>query len=74
MWMHGPWEWFPMMWIFPMIFLVVILLFLFRGGRPMCDSGERGKEESAREIIDRRYAKGEITKEEFERMKKDIQG
>lgn len=72
--MHGPWEWFPMMWIFPMLFLVVILLFLLRGGRPMCGSGERGKEESAREIIDRRYAKGEITKEEFERMKKDIQG
>ena len=31
--------------------------------------GERG---SAMEILQRRYAKGEITKEQFEQMKKDI--
>jgi putative membrane protein len=28
--------------------------------------------ESALEILRKRYAKGEITKEEFDRMKKDI--
>ena len=36
MWSHGPWDWFPWMWIFPLIFLVVMVLFLLRGpGWPM---------------------------------------
>ncbi len=30
------------------------------------------KEESALEILNRRYARGEISKEQFEEMKKDI--
>lgn len=85
MWPYGPWGWFPFMWIFPLIFLVVMLIFLFRGGRgsgggPMCggwgirDEGMRDKkEESAREILDRRYARGEISQEEYQRMKKELE-
>ena len=77
MWPHGPWEWFPLMWIFPLIFLVVMLLFLFRGGGggwPMCGShGRRDREDSAREILDRRYARGEINQEEYQRMKKELE-
>ena len=69
MWPHGPWEGFPLMWVFPLIFLVVMLLFLFRGGGP----GRRDKEESAKEILDRRYARGEIGQEEYQRMKKDLE-
>ena len=30
--------------------------------------------ESSREILNKRYARGEITKEEFDRLKKDIEG
>jgi putative membrane protein len=30
--------------------------------------------ESHLDILKRRYAKGEITKEEYERMKKDLEG
>ena len=65
------------MWIFPVIFLVVILLIVFRGGgSPM--SGGRGtrthdREESTKEILDRRYARGEIGQEEYQRMKKDLE-
>ncbi|MHB1914400.1 MAG: SHOCT domain-containing protein [Acidiferrobacteraceae bacterium] len=75
MWTYGPWDLFPWMWLFPLIFLGVILLFLFRGaGRPMC--GGRGTpkgEGSARDILDRRYARGEITREEYQRMGKDLE-
>ncbi len=75
MWPHGPWEWFPLMWIFPLIFLVMVLIFLFRGaGWPMCGGrGMRDSEESAKEILDRRYARGEISHEEYQRMKKEIE-
>ncbi len=77
MWPHGPWEWLPMMWIFPLIFLVVILLIIFRsGGWRMC--GGRGmqpqdRQSSAKEILDRRYASGEISREEYLQMKKDLE-
>ena len=75
MWAHGPWEWFPLMWIFLLIFLVVMLVFLFRsGGLPMCGGrGTREKEDSAREILDRRYACGEISQEEYQRMRKELE-
>ena len=74
-------------WIFPIVMPIVMLVVLFavlyfvfgRGGfRPPCwGDSERyslhGRDsESAIEILKKRYAIGEITKEEFERMKKDI--
>lgn len=75
MWNYGPWGGFPWMWIFPLIFLIVILVFLFRsGGLPMCGShGTHKSEESARELLDRRYARGEISREEYQQMKKDLE-
>lgn len=65
MWAHGPWAWFPSMWIFPLVFLVVVLLLTFRGnGTPV--SG-------ARAILDQRYARGEIGQDEYQRMKLDLE-
>jgi len=74
MWPNGWWGPFPWMGIFPLIFLVVLLLFLFRGaGWPGCGGHRtRDREESAREILDRRYARGEITREQYQQMKKDL--
>lgn len=78
------WMWWPWggMWIFPIVMFVIMLIFFFlflgRGGHrpPWCGPGghykESGDSETALEILKKRYAKGEITKEEFDRMKKDI--
>lgn len=75
MWPNGWWGPFPWMWIFPLLFLVVMLLFLFRGvGWPGCGGRRtRDREESAREILDRRYARGELTREQYQQMKKDLE-
>ena len=78
-----PWMWhWGGMWIFPMIMFVVIICLFVMFGRGGCGiswkgSGghhrEGGESESSLEILKKRYAKGEITKGEFERMKKDIE-
>ena len=84
--MHPDYVWWGPMWFFPMvmpiIMLVVLLLCLYfifgRGGfRPPWHNNDRtyshgGEAESALEILKKRYAKGEITKDEFEQMRRDI--
>lgn len=63
------------MWIFPLLFFIVLLVFLFRG--PGWFWRDRGggdnKRESPREILDRRYANGEITKEQYEEMRRTLE-
>jgi putative membrane protein len=79
------WQWH--LWVFPMfmpIFWIVIiglcLYFIFgRSGAkrpwpPCAGPGAGPGEETALDILKKRYAKGEISQEEFERMKSDIQG
>lgn len=75
MWWDGQWYGFPWMWIFALIFLACLFLFFFRGrGGPMCGGHRRqDREASAREILDRRYARGEISREEYQRMRKDLE-
>ena len=78
-----PWMWhWGGMWIFPMImFAVMFIVFVVFFGRGGCRSSwwntgghhrEGGETDSALEILNKRYAKGEITKEEFEQIKMDI--
>ncbi len=79
-WMHDMMGWgiwmIPWGWIL-LVILVVILIYAVAGrggvratGGPY--PGERQASETPLEILKKRYVKGEISKEEFEQMKKDI--
>ncbi len=69
-------------WIIPVICMLLMFFFfmMFRRGGfrpPWSQNSDRhhseGKDsETAIDILKKRYAKGEITKEEFEQMKKDL--
>jgi putative membrane protein len=83
--MMGGFGGFPMMlFMIPigLIVLVIIGYAIWRGfgwGGGCCGShyghyASNEERETAMEILRRRYAKGEITKEQFEQMKKDIAG
>ncbi|MCZ2845453.1 MAG: SHOCT domain-containing protein [Candidatus Bathyarchaeota archaeon] len=63
--MFGP------MWLF-WIFIIVGLVFLIKWGFQQNRDNEVKIEENALEILKRRYVKGEIDKEEFERRRKDL--
>ncbi|WP_040727394.1 SHOCT domain-containing protein [Thiomicrorhabdus sp. Kp2] len=54
------------MWLFWLVVLVVIFV-LLRQFTPLSDK------ETALEVLKKRYAKGEIDKQEFEEKKKDLQ-
>ena len=70
---HG----FGFMWLIPLLFFVAFIFFMrgmFRQGSSGCGSSEGNTHrESAREILDKRFAKGEITREEYEEMKKSLE-
>ena len=60
-------------WLFIVIFSVLIILGIIQLASLL--TGSRSREtrgESPLHILKRRYAKGEITKEEFEKMKDDL--
>jgi putative membrane protein len=69
-------------WIFPIICIIVMFFFFMmfrRGGfRPPWGQNsdrhysENKNSETAIDILKKRYAKGEITNEEFNQMKKDL--
>lgn len=68
----GPMGWIFMLlfWIFAIFGLVCAVRFLVGRGNP---GGGHGAPETPLEILKRRYAKGEISKEEFQGAKKDLE-
>jgi len=77
-WHMGPWGYMTpyglggiLMWI---IFLIVIGVAVYLIVQATKAKGlESPFRETPMEILKKRYAKGEITKEEFEKMKKDLE-
>jgi putative membrane protein len=70
MWQFGGW------WIFPLLcfaFMVLMLWLMFRHGGCM-PSARRDRDASAREILDRRYAGGELDKPQYEAMRRELAG
>jgi putative membrane protein len=69
-WQWHTWWFFPM--FIPLFWLAVIaivLYLIFGRRRPI---GPGLEPETALDILKKRYAKGEISKAEFEQMKRDI--
>jgi len=60
-------------WIFMIVFWALVILGVIYFVRLYAGGSKNSKsEESAIDILKKRYAKGEISKEEFEARKKDI--
>jgi putative membrane protein len=69
----GVWNGFHWWWVIPIAMMVLCFLMMRgRRGRVKGWHGSRHAGESAREILDKRYALGEIGKEEYEEKKTDM--
>jgi putative membrane protein len=68
----GPWFVFP---IIGLVVMVVVLALMFGPRGPFAHFGPRWGmgNESPLDILKRRYASGEITREQFEQMRRDIE-
>jgi putative membrane protein len=83
---HFLWGgWWPIPIVMPLAMVVIfVAMFYFAFGRggsrpprwndPDRSSSHPKDSETAIEVLQKRYAKGEISREEFQQMKKDIQG
>ena len=58
------------MWLI-LVILVAVIVYLMLRAKPGRTSGE-GRTETPLQILEKRYAQGEITREQFDDMKKDL--
>jgi putative membrane protein len=72
-WNGGGWFWMALMMIFGAVVIVVVVFLLLR---PFYENrgGSSQTTESPLDIAKRRYAAGEITAEEYEKIKRNIEG
>jgi len=77
---HGWYGPFPFFFFFMFVFMLVFMFFAFRGWRrrshssywPGWSDDHYYEKSDAKNILKNRYAKGEISKEEYDIMKNDI--
>ena len=65
MFWNGMGGWMFFWWLLLILLVIGVPTFVIRQGRP-------GEDKSAFDILKERYARGEITKQEFEEKKRDI--
>jgi putative membrane protein len=74
-WGSGPWFWGPGLWflgpLMMLVFLGAVVALAVGVMRRSC-MGRGLLQDSAMEILRARYAKGEITRDEFEAMRRDL--
>lgn len=79
---QGPGGWWPMMhygfgyggmfmWIIFLIVICILVYFIVQAQKTKGQTPAQG--ESHLDILKKRYAKGEISKEDFDRMKRDLE-
>jgi putative membrane protein len=69
-WDHMPWGYGGVfMWLLLLVLIGVVIYFVARGDKWM----KKGGEESSLEILKKRYASGEITREEYNKIKKELE-
>jgi putative membrane protein len=66
------WPWPIMMFVFWIAVIVTVVFIVRRLALPANRGRGGASDESALDIIKKRYAKGEISREEYEKIKKDI--
>lgn len=74
---NGGWWMSGYMWFFSILFWILIIAGVVLVVRWLADRGSPASApptESALEILKKRYARGEIDRETYERMKRDIGG
>lgn len=72
MWWGNHWMWGGFLWFFLWIFVIIGLIFLVKWIVQQNKPKETKHEDSALEILNKRYVKGEINKEEFEEKKRAL--
>ena len=58
-------------WLFGVILILIVVWYFSQGNRRLLPDN-RGRKDPAREVLDKRYAKGEITREEYEDQKRTL--
>lgn len=70
----GNWWWLGFLFYFIVfVGIIILIVFLVRGLSSSKSQGLPPPKEEPLEILKKRYAKGEITKEQYQQMKKDIE-
>lgn len=86
-WWEGTWGWWMGMMGVGMLLILLVFLALLFGGvyliarairgddrRGSADLGRIGQQSNALSILEERYARGEIDREEFEQRRRDLSG